>query len=270
MILKSAQEKREFLEECLSHIDHLFKHVARCKNLQNISLSKKIANKFPQSNNLADSELPSAITVNGSLPDKNSALGKLVVLTSLYNHVALQMEQGINIDLEIEFNRVKQKLHFTLLNMGLPGADNLMKEYRHHFLGEGILGYILNFIWMPASSEFLNKYEFFTKKTDSEDNINFRYELAESCQFDVNLISKIEPIGMGLGYIIEAKSTQEASIIMDAIRKRLSEEKIEDSIRFLPAQSRSCHEDSSTIEIWGPAVDMLNTMKRKYIKYDAN
>lgn len=39
MILKSTQEKLEFLEGCLSHIDHQFKYVSN--NVPHITLYKK-------------------------------------------------------------------------------------------------------------------------------------------------------------------------------------------------------------------------------------
>lgn len=267
MILKTLREKTEFLEECLFHIDHIFKHMTQNKNSANITLHKK-----NQSDNLkkqisADAKLPNSIIIKGDLGDKNFDAGKLMVLTSLYNHIAVQISTKNIIDLGVEFNRVKQKLHFTLLKNGLPSADILMKKHRNHFLRKGILGYILSFIWTPPSSEFLNKYEFFTKASDTEDNFNFCYELAENCQFDVNLISQIEPIGKGLGYIIKAKSTEEASIIMNAIRKQLREKKLEDSIRYIGALNRSAQdENSSTIEIWGQAVDMLNNLKDENIR----
>ncbi|KTD70888.1 hypothetical protein Ltuc_2899 [Legionella tucsonensis] len=41
MILKSLWGKTGFLEECLFHIDHIFKHVTNSKNSPNITLHKK-------------------------------------------------------------------------------------------------------------------------------------------------------------------------------------------------------------------------------------
>ncbi|HHF0524977.1 TPA: hypothetical protein ACTUT5_001763 [Legionella anisa] len=255
------------MEECLFHIDHIFKHVMHSKNPPNITLHKKSKSDKQRKNILTDAKLPSSIIIKGDLPDKNFDAGKLIVLTSLYNHIAMQIKNKNTVDLGVEFNRVKQKLHFTLLKNGLPSADILMKKHRNHFLRKGVLEYILSFIWALPSSEFLNKYEFFTKTSDSEDNFNFRYELAENCQFDVNLIFKIEPIGQGLGYIIKAKSTEEASIIMNAIRKQLSEKKLEGSIRYIDTLNRSIQDEgSSTIEIWGQAVDMLNNLKDETIR----
>lgn len=71
---------------------------------------------------------------------------------------------------------------------------------------------------------------------------------------------------MALGYIIRTKSAVEASIIMNAVRKQLSEKKLEDSIRYIDSQSRSSqNEGSSTIEIWDQVVDILNTLKNKNI-----
>ncbi|KTD40244.1 hypothetical protein Lpar_1561 [Legionella parisiensis] len=266
MILKSLREKTEFLEECLFHIDHIFNRVIN-KNSPKITLQKKSKSDNQGKHISVDTKLPDSIIIKGALPDKNFDAGKLIVLTSLYNHIALRIKNKNTIDLGVEFNRVKQKLHFTLLKYGLPSADILMKKHRNHFLRKGILEYILSFIWTSPSSEFLNKYEFFTKASDSEDNFNFCYELAENCQFDVNLISKIEPIGKGLGYIIKAKSTVEAAIIMNAIRKQLSAKKLEDSIRYIDTLNRSAQdESSSTIEIWGQAVDMLNNLKDESIR----
>ncbi|MCE0721635.1 MULTISPECIES: hypothetical protein [Legionella] len=255
------------MEECIFHIDHIFKHVMHSKNSSNITLHKKSKIDNQGENILAYVKLPSSIVITGSLSDQNFDAGKLIVLTSLYNHIAMQINNKSNIDLGVEFNRVKQKLYFTLLKNGLPSADILMKKHRNHLLRKGILGYILSFIWTSPSSEFLNRYEFFTKASDSEDNFNFCYELAENCQFDVNLIFKIEPIGKGLGYIIKAKSTEEASIIMNAIRKQLSEKKLEDSIRYIDTLNRSTQDESSlTIEIWGQAVDMLNNLKDETVR----
>lgn len=267
MILKTLREKTEFLEECLFHIDHILKHITNNKNSPNVTLHQQSKSDNQEKCISTNAKLPNSIIIKGDLPDKNFDAGKLIVLTSLYNHIAVQIKNKNIIDLGVEFNRVKQKLHFTLLKKGLPSADILMKKHRNHFLREGILGYILSFIWTSPSSEFLNKYEFFTKASDSEDNFNFCYELAENCQFDVNLISKIEPIGKGLGYIIKAKSTKEASIIMHAIRKQLREKKLEDSIRYIDTLNRSTQdESSSTIEIWGQAVDMLNNLKDENIR----
>ncbi|MGL5743002.1 MAG: hypothetical protein ACRCXC_10955 [Legionella sp.] len=80
----------------------------------------------------------------------------------------------------------------------------------------------------------------------------------------MNLISNIEPIGMGLGYIIKAKSTAEASIIMNAIRKQLKPQKLENSIRYVDAKVLAAQEESSsTIEIWGQAVEMLDNLGDK-------
>lgn len=262
MILNNSKEKIEFLEECLLHINRIFKHLSGKKlKSHNINLYKKINIDNQKASLLADNNLPNSIVLNGNFPSKNYGVGKLMVLSALYNKVAEHIMEENKIDLESEFNKVKQDLHFTLLSNGLPGADILMKKQRHYFLRDGVLGYILSFIWTPKSSTFLTKYEFFTKKADWEDDFNFRYDLANNCHFDVNLISQIEPIGMGLGYIIKAKSTEEASIIMKALRTQLDGNKLEDSIRFVDAKDLSSKiEGSPTIEVWGLAVDALDSL----------
>ncbi|HHT0593402.1 TPA: hypothetical protein ACTXXA_002450 [Legionella anisa] len=54
---------------------------------------------------------------------------------------------------------------------------------------------------------------------------------------------------------------------MSAIRKQLSEKKLEGSIRYIDTLNRSIQdESSSTIEIWGQAVDMLSNLKDETIR----
>lgn len=265
MILKNEQEKMEFLAECFFHINCIFKQLIQSKKSSNLALDQKYP-RVVHRNILDEQKLPSLIQLKGDLPVQNMEAGKLMVLTSLYNHLANCIEKGQDLDLEIEFNHVKQKLHYTLLKKGLPSADILMKKYRYSFLKGEIIEHLLSFVWTPPSSEFLNKYEFFTQDAHSEDDFNFRYELAEHCQFDVNLISKIEPIGKGLGYVIRAKSSKEAAIMMYAIRKQLSRNKLEDSIRYIDDSEIHADEGSSTIEIWGQAMDLFANLKDKTIR----
>jgi hypothetical protein len=262
MILNSSKDKIEFLEGCFLHINCIFKTLNdKDLKLQNVSRYQKNNIDCQEASLLADRNLPDSIVLNGNFPTNNYDVGKLLVLISLYNNVVAHIVEENQIDLESEFNKVKQDLHFTLLSSGLPGADILMKKQQHYFLRDSVLGYILSFIWTPKSSNFLTKYEFFTKESDWEDDFNFRYDLASNCHFDVKLISQIEPIGMGLGYIIKAKSSEEASIIMKAIRLQVDGDKLEDSIRFVDAKDLSSKiEGSSTIEVWGQAVDALDTL----------
>lgn len=69
MILKSTQEKLEFLEGCLSHIDHLFKYVSN--KVPHITLYKK---KHRSKSIFLNRKLPSAITIMSILFPKSNRL----------------------------------------------------------------------------------------------------------------------------------------------------------------------------------------------------
>lgn len=89
------------------HINCIFKQLIQSKKSSNLALDQKYP-RVVHRNILDEQKLPSLIQLKGDLPVQNMEAGKLMVLTSLYNHLANCIEKGQDLDLEIEFNHVKQ------------------------------------------------------------------------------------------------------------------------------------------------------------------
>lgn len=171
LIIKNEKNKIEFLKECQDHIARIFD--SYLTHDEKIDMLDCLANGpcLTMSENKIAGDLPEYIRHTGWL--RNIKMGKLRVLTSIYNEVATARLGSDGIDLKEIYKNVKNDLDDTLNGCGLPNCDELMKSHRRPFLRRtGIICTILRFILTPESTCFLNKTGFFTITKDSSPSSN--------------------------------------------------------------------------------------------------
>ncbi|MDR3502812.1 MAG: hypothetical protein P4L79_09535 [Legionella sp.] len=172
MIIQNEQEKIVFLRECQDQINRIFNSYLTESEKRDITRNERGLNGplLTISDNKIAGDLPESIKSSGWL--HNYKMGKLLVLTSIYNEVSKAPLGSNGIDLKEIYKNVKKSADSDLSDRFLPNSDELMKSHRSHFLRSGIIGTLLSFIWAPKSTSFLKRSGFFATEDNPRPNSN--------------------------------------------------------------------------------------------------